>query len=225
MSPRVLIALFLLGLAGCAAPSPPQLVAAQELERSRDVRIDDLRPQSESRTEGFSLLVSSEESGIGRLGDSLTDPSGPRLLAHRAKEHFASGPAPLEVKLLHFVVYRNGQAAQRHSALVGALTGGLGLMIDASTTTNVVGGPVSSVVDEGRFEDLAKTEFKRAWYTESEAPADQRVLIVYIDSEIRGTRRFTRTVSPSKSADGKAPIQIALDAAIAYQLRQYDPKP
>lgn len=216
---RLLLVLAALVLSGCAAQVANLNVAGAE--RSEQVRVQDLRPPIEKEGEIFSISITSEQYALYRVAESVTVPSGVRLLQHRAFETLQKpGMAPLDLKVHHFVVYRNMQAELRRSSIGIALGGVMGALIAGNMVVDA-SGAAHSPVDGKAFDALGATEFKRALYTEAENPGKGSVHIVYIDTEINGKRVFTRTLVPMKVPEGQTPIGVALESAIKYQLAQY----
>lgn len=215
---KYLIAVAVL-LSGCAAQVAN--VNVPGIERSVPVRISDLRPEKEKQSEIFSLLVTSDAYGTYRVPDTAVAPPATRLFQHRAFEKLGDGAAPLDIKIHHFVVYRNLQSELRRGALGAAFGGAIGAVV-AGQIKAEPSGVVTSSVDAKAFNALAATEFKRALYTEQENPGRGSVHIVYIETEIQGRRAFTRTIVPIKSGDAeKSPLVSALDTSMAFHLTQY----
>lgn len=215
---RYLLALVVsTALAGCA--TGPVSLPVENLNASSQTPVEDLRPKSEKTREIFSLLVTSDQYGYSRLAEDLTSPTGPRLFAHRLQEKYGNGAAP-PTKLLHFVVYLNKRAELKRAAIGGALGGIVGAAIASGTVTRE-GELVHSLVDAENFNALSgDAEYKRALYTDSELKAGTSTLVVFIESESQGKRRFTRTLSPIKPTQTgqKSPLHDAMEAAIQFHL-------
>jgi hypothetical protein len=215
---RQLLALLIsLALVGCA--TGPVSLHVDNLGTSAQTPVEDLRPKSEGTREIFSLLISSDQYGYARLAQDLTDPTGPRLFTHRLQEKYGTDPAA-PTKLLHFAVYLNNRAELRSVALGAAFGGIIGAAITSGTVTRE-GEIAHTLVNAENFAALSgATEFKRAFYTDSELKAGTSAFVIFIESESRGQRRFTRTVSPIKPAQAgqKIPLHQALDAAIHFHL-------
>jgi len=206
-----------LALVGCA--TGPVSLPVENLAASAQTPVEDLRPKDEGTREIFSLLITSDSYGYARLAQDRTDPTGPRLFAHRLQEKYGAGSVP-PTKLLHFAVYLNNRAELKSAAL-GAAFGGI---IGAAITSGMVvreGDTVHTMVDAASFASLAgENEYKRALYTDAELKAGTSAFVIFIESESQGQRRFTRTVSPIKpTQEGqKIPLHQALDAAIHFHL-------
>lgn len=205
-------------LSGCAA----QVVTVNipEIERSVPAQITDLRPEKEKQSEIFSLLVTSDAYAIYRIPDSAIVPQATRLFQHRAFEKLGADNGPLDIKVHHFVVYRNLQSELRRGALGAALGGAIGAVLAGQVKTEP-SGIVTTLVDAKAFEMPDDAEFKRALYTEQENPGRGSVHVIYIETEIRGKRAFTRTIVPIKSNTEESPLVSALDAATGFHLTQY----
>jgi hypothetical protein len=216
---RLLLAVFFaLALAGCA--TGPVSLPVDNLAASAQVPLQDLRPAGEGTREIFSLMITNERYGYARLAQDLTEPSGPRLFAHRLQEKYGSSAVP-PTKLHHFVVYLNNRSELRTMAVGAGFGGAIGALI-ASGTVKRDGDIVHTSFDAASFDALSgDSEYKRAFYTDAELKAGTSAFVVFIESEFGGKRRFTRTVSPLKPAQPgeKVPLYVALDAAIQHHLR------
>jgi hypothetical protein len=215
---RALIAfLASLALAGCA--TGPVTLPVDNLAASAKAPVEDVRPKEEGTREIFSLLITAERYGYARVAQDVTDPTGPRLFAHRLQEKHATGPVP-PTKLRHFVVYLNNRSELRTGALGAAFGGAIGAAI-ASSTVKRDGEISHTLVDAASFEAMSgENEYKRAFYTDAELVPGTSAFVVFIESESGGARHFTRTVSPIKAAQAgqKVPLHQAFEAAIQYHL-------
>lgn len=212
---KMLLAMVVL-VAGCATQVTTMNVPG--IERSDSVRVKDLRPETEKQGEIFSLSVSNDAYAIYRIADGAITPSAIRLLQHRAYEKFGTGSS--EIKIHHFVIYRNRQAELKRGALFAAFGGALGAALATQVTTEPTG--ISpSLVDGSAFDALATTEYKRALYTEQENPGRGSVYIVYIETEIQGRKIFTRTLVPMNIKDQDDSLNIALEESIKFHLSRY----
>lgn len=215
---KLLLVLAVALLSGCAAQVANLKV--EGVERSEQVRLQDLRPPLEKESEIFSLVITNDAYATYRVAESTTAPTAVRLLQHRAFETLQKpGAAPLDVKVNHLVVYRNLQAEFRRSSL-GAAFGAIGAVVAGNTVVEPSGISHSSV-DANAFDALATTEFKRALYTAAENPGRGSVHIVYIETEIGGKRVFTRTVGPLRMPEGQNSLAVVIESAIKHQLAQY----
>lgn len=206
-----------LALVGCATGPVP--LPVDNLGASAQTPVEDARPKNEGTREIFSLLITSDQYGYARLAQDLTEPTGPRLFAHRLQEKYGSGPAP-STKLLHFAVYLNNRAELKSVALGAAFGGVIGAALTSGMVTRE-GEIAHTVVNAESFAALSgENEYKRAFYTDSELKAGTSAFVVFIESESQGQRRFTRTVSPIKpvQAGQKIPLHQALEAAIHFHL-------
>lgn len=217
----ILLAFAAVVLAGCAAA--PASLEVPGMERSEQVRMQDLRPPVEKEAGVFSFLITSDSYGIYRVAQSIFAPSPIRLLQHRAHETLRKGAAPLEVKVHHLVIYRNVQSQYRRGAIAFGLGGLVGALV-ADANNNWVkdpSGALSSVADTVVFDSLAPTEFQRALYTEQENPGRGSVHVIYIDTEVDGKRVLTRTLAPVRANEGENPLAIGVEAAIKFHLAQH----
>ena len=111
-------------ISGCATVQiPPMNVPG--IEKSSSVVVEDLRPASEMKDELFSSMIFSEAYGISRFAERDANPTGMRLLSHRAYEMFPELNKSA-FKVHHFVSYINGAAAFRKmaaGAALGSMTG------------------------------------------------------------------------------------------------------
>ena len=205
-----------LTLVGCASPVS---LPVDNLAASARTPVEDLRPSSEGTREIFSLLITSERYGYARLAQDVTEPTGPRLFAHRLQEKYGTRTVP-PTKLHHFAVYVNQRAQFRSMAIGVGLGGVVGAAIAGGTATRE-GDIVHTLVSRDEFaKSSGDEEVKRAQYTEAEVKAGNSVFVIFIESESQGQRRFTRTVSPIKPAEAgqKVPLHQAFDAAIHFHL-------
>ncbi|MBH9575932.1 hypothetical protein [Inhella proteolytica] len=204
-------------LVGCA--STPVPLTIDNIDSSANTKVEDLRPATEGTREIFSLLITSDQYGFHRLAQDLTEPTGPRLFAHMLQEKHGKNPVP-RTKLHHFVVYMNMRAELKKVALGAALGGMIGAAI-ANDTIIRDGETSHTLVNPESFAALSgENEYKRALYTEAELKEGTSAIVVFIDSDTEGVRRFTRTVSPMKQVQQgqKSPLHQALDSAIRFHL-------
>lgn len=206
-----------LALTGCAVGPVP--LPVENLATSARVPVEDVRPKEEAVREIFSLLITAERYGYQRLAQDLTDPTGPRLFAHRLQEKYGTATVP-PTKLHHFVVYLNNRSELRRMALGAGLGGIIGAAIAGGTIVRE-GDTSHTLVDPAAYAAMSgENEFRRAFYTDAELQPGTSALIVYIESEAEGRRRFTRTVSPIKTQQPgqRTPLHQALESAIQFHL-------
>jgi hypothetical protein len=213
-----LLLLLLVLLSGCA--TQVATLSIQGIERSEQVRVQDLRPPAEKEGEIFSVLITSDAYAIYRIADSAVAPPAMRLLQHRAYETLRTEAKPMEIKVHHLVVYRNLQAEFRRSAVAFGIGGVVGAIVAGKLVTDP-SGAVSSLADPGVFSSLNPTEYKRALYSEQENPGRGSVHITYIETEINGKRVFTRTMTPMTTKDGENPLANALETSVKFHLAQH----
>lgn len=215
---RLLLAfLASLTLLGCA--TGPVSLPVENLATSAQTPVEDLRPKNEDTREIFSLVITNDRYGYFRMAQDLTDPTGPRLFAHRLQQKYGAGPVP-PTKLRHFAVYLNNRAELKTAALGIALGGVIGGAV-ASGTLKREGETVHTLIDAASYAALSgENEYKRAFYTDAELKAGTSAFVIFIESESQGRRRFTRTVSPTRPAQAVQgnPLHQALEAAIRFHL-------
>jgi hypothetical protein len=201
-------------LVGCANQS---VVKVDGLERSDAVPAQDLRPEIEKQGERYSISVSNPAYGLYRLPDTDMTPTATRLLRHRAFEKF--GPTEA-VKIHHLVVYRNAQAELRQFAIsTGMATAGYVTAIKPAVVDTL--GIGSAQINGASFETSASQDYQRASYSSAENPTRASVNIVFIETEIKGQRVFTRTLAPMKIKGVDDTLAAAVEAAIKFNLAQY----
>lgn len=212
------------------------------IEKSSHVVIEDLRPASELKDELFSSFVFSEAYGIGRFAERDANPTGVRLLAHRANEVFPDLNKSA-IKVHHFVSYINAAAAYRRiaaGAALGSMTAQGGnfaigaqagsnaasaRLSDKSDTANAAakaGEVFTTQIDSAIFQTTADKEHQRAFYTAAENPSKATALrVVYIETEIMGKRIATRSIIPPLANKPKITHAEVLDLCIANHLAFY----
>ncbi|MFN7572851.1 MAG: hypothetical protein ACK5TK_15600 [Betaproteobacteria bacterium] len=203
-----------LSITGCA--TGPVVIPVDNLASSAQTPVQDVRPKTEGTVEIFSYLITSEKYGIWRVNQNLTEPSGPRLLAHRLQEKYGTKPVPV-TKIRHFVVYENS----KRQLISGVLGGPLGALAASQSGQTVTTGAVHTLVTEKDFDAMSgEDEFKRALYSPSEVPAGASAFVIFIETESEGQRRFTRTVFPIKPTSSGQPVPLhqALESAIQFHL-------
>ncbi|PTU73492.1 hypothetical protein [Pseudomonas mangrovi] len=215
---KSLLVVTAVALSGCTtAPTlPPPTFPG--IEQSNKIAIEDLRPASESEKKIFSLMVSSDAYAIYRVADNATDPTGPRLLAHRAYEAFPQLAEQPSIKVLHFVTYANMQSHLRRSVTQGLLIGPVGMALVGSPSY-----PSSEVLTSAiNSEQLERTagdqEHTRAYFTEQENPSKSPVNVIYIDAEILGKRVASRCLVPPVTGKPNLFLVEAFDMCIANHL-------
>jgi hypothetical protein len=206
----------------CAACTPTiTKVDVPDMAKSNALSVHDERPDSEKERKLFSLLISSKQYGIIREGDARLSPSPIRLFQHQVFEKFAASGHLPTVDVRHFVVYSNVKSQLRAQATFGAIGGVAGALAANAATTHVAMAN-TKIVDENMFDSASgDNEYKRALFTAAENPEKAAVLIVYIDTDIDGTKVFTRTVSSIKQQGNENPLVTAVQLAIADHLAQF----
>lgn len=212
----------LLALA-CVACTPAVVkVNVPDISKSDVVAISDLRPVSEKERKIFSLMITSKQYGIWRVGDAQLSPSPVRLLQHEIYEKFASTGSSPDAAIYHLVVYQNMQSQLRHGAVGAAVGGVIGAAV-GNAMANHGENAQTTLVDEGAFNAALADEYKRGLYTKEEDPEKASVYIVYIDTMIGGKRVFTRTIAPVQPQGNENPLFAAIELAIKNQLAKYSP--
>lgn len=216
---KTFLFLFLSFLVFGCAPSVTK-INIPEINKSDDVLLQDLRPETENSDEIFSYLITSDAYGINRLGGTTLVPTMTRLLQHRVYEKFGNSTHPIEIIVHHMVAYLNMQSRMKTGILAGTIAGPIGALAASGSSSNNVT-VYSSIVDLNNFESTAEDEYKRALYTEKENPNKVIVIITYIDAEINGKRVFIKTMSPTELPENQDPIIYSVESAIKYYLDQY----
>lgn len=220
---KLLIALLAITCAACAPVVTK--VNIPDIGKSGAVQVTDMRPANEKEHEIFSLLITSKEYGIWRVGDAQLSPSPVKLLQYEfAKQPNAANASP-KVVVRHFVVYANMQSQLRHGAVGAGIGGVIGGLI-GNAVANHGESALTSNADEQAFDAMATEEYKRGLYTTAEDPDKASVFIIYIDTEINGIRVFTRTIAPAIAKKGaQPPLADAVELAIRNQLAKYGSHP
>lgn len=217
---KLLVALLTLTCAACA-PAVTK-VNIPDIGKSDSVQVSDLRPATEREHKIFSLMITSKQYGIWRVGDTQLSPSPVRLLQYEIAKEPNTGNTSPKVVVRHFVVYANMQSQLRHGAVGAGLGGALGAMI-GNAMANHGEDAQTSIVDEQAFDAMGADEYKRGLYTQAEDPKKASVFIVYLDTEIDGVRVFTRTIASATPKEGSQPPLVdAVQLAIRNQLAKYD---
>ncbi|WP_139350210.1 hypothetical protein [Rhodanobacter sp. C03] len=216
---KILVALLTLACTACAPVVTK--VSVPDMGKSDSVTVSDMRPTSEKDHQIFSLMITSKEYGIWRVGDARLSPSPVRLLQYQiAKQSNAQNGSP-QVAVYHFVVYSNMKSQLRHGAAGAAIGGVAGALIgDAMVSRDEMA--QTSLVDEKAFDGMSADEYKRGLYTQAEDPNKASVYIVYIDTSINGKRIFTRTIAPATKQGENDPLVDAVQLAIRNQLTKYN---
>lgn len=209
----------------CAACSPVVVkINASDIKDAKLVRLSDVRPESERKQKIFSLLITSKEYGIVRVGDNKFTPSPITLLRDKVYKKFSvTGHLP-KVVVYHFVIYANGAESLRRGAAAALCSPGCGL-INALLVDRFGDHDAQSqvgLVNERTFESLSYDEYRRALYLPDEDPAGSgSVYVVYIETKIDGKKVFTRTVVPSVKGSGRNALPEAVERAIDFHLSHY----
>ncbi|MCQ4317825.1 hypothetical protein EA797_20640 [Stutzerimonas zhaodongensis] len=212
-----------LAASGCATQPalPPPTFSG--LEQSNSVVIKDMRPTIESEKEIFSLLITSSAYGIYRVADSATNPTGPRLLTHRAYEAFPALATKPAINVMHFVTYANLQSHLRKGSLGAAFGGPIGATL-MTRSSPPAGQVLTTKIDSALLDQTEKEEHVRAYYSEEENPEKSPVNLIYIDAEILGQRVASRCLVPPLADKPHLFLVEAFDMCIAKHLALYDPE-
>ena len=226
-------------MTGCATvQTAPMTIPG--IEKSSSVVIEDLRPVSETKDELFSSFVFSEAYGISRFAERDSNPTGMRLLSHRAYEAFPELNKSA-FKVHHFVSYFNATAMYRKIAAgvaLNSMTGqGGNFAIGAQAGSNAAGSRLSdkadiatakagevftTQIDGSIFQKTADKEHQRAFYTQAENPSKASALrVIYIETEILGKRIATRSIVPPLTNKPQVTHAEVLDICIANHLALY----
>lgn len=214
---RYLLALCVLACTGCA-PSVTKL-NVKDIASSDTFSVVDARPVSEKENKIFSLLISSKEYGIVRIGDNRLSPSAIRLLQHEAFQKYATGDRQPTLTVRHFVIYQNMRTQLRSGAVGAAIGGALGGMVGNAVATHDAS-LRTSPIDEMTFG--GSEEYLRGNYNAADNPDKASVWVIYIATDIDGRKVFTRTVASTKPHDDGDPFAEAVQQAIRNHLGRYD---
>jgi len=223
----IMMVLGFLWLSGCAS-KPPEIPAMpiENLQQSSAIVVEDLRPETEAKSETFSINIMRESYGIYRVNEVFINPPAPRLLAHRAFETFPELADALPIKLYHLVVYTNLKShLRKYSAGMTFLGAAGGLLVNSKVyqLNQVFFSPIN---DAAFFDNTAKKEHRRAFYTEEENPDDSPAHLIYIDTEMLGKRIASRCLIALNSyADSRYPMTEKTDACIEKHLALYQTAP
>lgn len=216
---RMLVIVLALACAACAPVVTK--VNVPDIGKFDAVAVTDMRPATEKERKIFSLMITSKEYGIWRVGDTRLSPLPMKLLQYQIAKQFNEENSSPKVEVYHFVVYSNMKSQFRHGA-AGAAIGGLAgaLVGDAMVSREEMA--KTSLVDEKAFDGMSTNEYQRGLYTQAEDPNKASVYIVYIDTAINGKRVFTRTIAPASPRKGaQDPLVSAVQLAIKNQLTNY----
>ncbi|TBR36198.1 hypothetical protein [Dyella terrae] len=212
-----LVALLALACAGCS-PVVTR-VNVPDMDKSASLHVSDMRVPTEKQDKIFSLLITSKEYGVMRVGDARLSPSAVRLLQHEAFKKLGADGKPHDVTVYHFVIYQNMRAQLR----AGAIGAGFGGVIGASVANAMANHDATAqthIVDEMAFNSVTD-EYLRGTYSPAENPDKGSVFIVYVDTEIDGKKVFTRTLTTMKAQPNHDALTDAVELAIANHLSQY----
>ncbi|RUL72202.1 hypothetical protein [Dyella choica] len=211
---RYFAVLLMLACTGCA----PVKVNVPDIAKSDSLQVADMRPSSEKEKKLFSLLITSSEYGIIRMGDGKLSPPPVRLLQYQAFQKFSTANPLPKVTVNHFVIYVNAKS-QLRSGAVGAGVGGMvGAMIGNSIANHDTSS-MTRVIDENAFD--VSEEYRRGFYTSSENPDRASVFVIYLDTDIDGKNVFTRTVASMQKHGDEDPLSNAVQLAIRNHLDHY----
>lgn len=180
-------------LSGCVTTNVKYEVA--NLEQSAQFQVQDLRPESERETKSLSKVFSSKTSGIMRVGDAETGLNSVRLFQHRVHEKLGNSSDEYDVKVYHLVTYVNYSSSMNKGGLSAAFGGLIGATITDLDRSNTPLPENVNHVDRAVFEESIAEEYVRAYYSEEENPDESDVVIVFLDAEINGKRKFLRRIS------------------------------
>lgn len=215
---KMLVAVLTLACAACAPVVTK--VNIPDIGKSDAVAVTDMRPTSEKEKKIFSLMITSKQYGIWRVGDARLSPAPVRLLQYQiARQANAENVFP-KLTIYHFVVYENMKSQLRHGAAGAAIAGVAGALI-GNAIANHDETAQTSAVDENAFNNMSANEYMRGLYTQAEDPNKASVYIVYLETGINGKRIFTRTIAPATPKGNQDPLVDAVQLAIRNQLSRY----
>jgi hypothetical protein len=205
----------------CAACSPVATkVNVPDIAKSNSLSVSDVRPADEKERKIFSLMITSKEYGIIRVGDEKLSPSPVRLLQHQVFEKWGGAEHAPVVSVYHFVVYSNAKSQMRSGAIGAGLGGMIGAMIGNSLADHDIMAK-TEVTDDATFDKASTDEYQHGLFTGGENPEKASVYIVYIETDINGKKVFTRTLFPMEKHGDQDPLVGAVQAAINNHLAQY----
>lgn len=227
---------------GCATVQTAPM-SVPGIEKSSTVVIEDLRPAREMKDELFSSLVFSEAYGISRFGETDANPTGVRLLTHRAYEVFPDLNKSA-IKVHHFVSYFNATAMYRKiaagaalnsmtaqsgnfatGAQAGSIAVGARLSDKADPAMAKAGEVFTEQIDGSIFQKTADKEHQRAFFTPAENPSKAAALrVIYIETEMMGKRIASRSIVPPLASKPRVTHAEVLDICIANHLALYKNK-
>ena len=169
-------------LAGCISSPPATLSDFHEHPSSAGFTLIDNRPADDKTSETLSLLVTSCDYAIYRLGDDKTVPSKFVLLKQDLAEAIGGQLQGTTVTLNRYRIFLNSGAALRKTTL---------------TPSEGYPGIIPSII-AGMGSNCSKEETTGGWYAASEVTTPNSPLIIEIESTIEGKSYAIRTVSSPK---------------------------
>lgn len=214
---RMLVPVLALACAACAPVVTK--VNVPDIAKSEAVAVTDMRPATEKEKKIFSLMITSKQYGIWRVGDARLSPPPVKLLRYQIAKQSNAGDTPPKLTVYHFVVYENMKSQLRHGAVGAGLGGVVGALIGDATAARKEASQ-TTLVDANAF-DNTKDEYTRGLYTQTEDPNKASVFIIYLDTGINGKRIFTRTIAAASPQGKQDPLVDAVQLAIRNQLARY----
>ena len=215
---RMLVVVLALACAACAPVVTK--VNLPDIGKSDAVAVTDMRPASEKEKKIFSLMITSKQYGIWRVGDARLSPAPVRLLQYQVAKQTNAGNASSKLTVYHFVVYENMKSQLRHGAIGAGIGGAAGALIGNAMASHDETAQ-TSLVDENAFDRMSADEYMRGLYTQAEDPNKASVYIVYLETDINGKRVFTRTIAPAVPQGNRDALVDAVQLAIRNQLSRY----
>jgi hypothetical protein len=212
--------LVVLALACTACAPVVTKVNLPDIGKSDVVAVTDMRPASEKEKKIFSLMITSKQYGIWRVGDARLSPAPVRLLQYQIAKQPNTENASPKLTVYHFVVYENMKSQLRHGAIGAGIGGAVGALIGNAMASHDETAQ-TSLVDENAFDRMSAEEYMRGLYTQAEDPDKASVYIVYLETGINGKRVFTRTIAPATPQGNQDALVGAVQLAIRNQLTKY----
>ncbi len=94
--------------------------------------LTDDRPDIDKKGEILSAMITNDQYGIMRLGDNQVIPDRILYLKEQLDAKARDKLSSRNIEVTHFAIYNNMHAYLKRSATLGALTGGLGVLVDSA---------------------------------------------------------------------------------------------
>lgn len=181
---KLLVPAFVGLITGCAS-QVAVLDGYQPVDAAIDLRIVDSRPEKEKSSELMSLLITSCDYGIRRLGDETTVPPRMVLLRNDLVRSLGVAAHGKVLTVSHYTIHYNNAAALR-----GSIYGpGVGLVAAAMQSMG---------------SNCPREKTAEGWYAASELNSPHSPLIVEIVASIDGQQHTVRSIyAPPREFGGR----------------------